>query len=267
MNMVQMVAIMVACYFATLILLGFYRNIINVKIGNIIFIIVDVVFFFFWNYAAYATGKLEDGYMTFDNISQLTMTLIPLTLFMSKRVKEYCNSAIAFLWVGMFLALLISPQHAYIFNFRIEASMKYSAESACHLLASLYGAYLILTGQVKCTFKNWRRALIFIYSILCFGIGLNLVFHKSHFGMDPYGQASIYMIDIFGSFEATVVAYLLGVLVVITIGMQMGYLFFKLVDSTQDEENLGVGEILKKGAGKASKTNQKEAQINEQSHT
>lgn len=53
--------------------------------------------------------------------------------------------------------------------------------------------------------------------------------------MDPYGDYTIYMIDIFGSFEATLVAYLLGVLLVLTIGMEIGYLFFKLVESTHEE--------------------------------
>lgn len=251
MNMVQMVGIMVACYFVTLILLAYYRNLINIKIGNILFIIADLIFFFSWNYAVYLRGGLENGFMTFDNISQLTMTLVPLTLFMSERVKKYCHSAIAFLWVGMFLALLISPQHAYIFNFRIEANLKYAAESACHLLASLYGAYLILTGQVKCNFKSWRRAVVFIYSIITFAIFLNIVFHKSHFGMDPYGKASIYMFDLFGSFETTVIAYYLSVLVVLTIGMQIGYLFFKLVGDEENikEENDGIFEIKIKKKG------------------
>ena len=122
MNMMQMVAIMVACYFITLTLLCIYRDIIDIKIANAVFIIVDIIFFFGWNYAAYLKGWLSDGYMTLENISPFIMTLIPLTVFMSERVRSYCNSAIAFLWLGMFLALIISPQHAYIFNYNIEAS-------------------------------------------------------------------------------------------------------------------------------------------------
>ena len=74
-----------------------------------------------------------------------------------------------------------------------------------------------------------------MYSVIGFGLLLNYVFHTRNFGMDPYGDYTIYMIDIFGSFEATLIAYLLGVLVVLTLGMQIGYMFFKLVDSTHDE--------------------------------
>ena len=47
--------------------------------------------------------------------------------------------------------------------------------------------------------------------------------------MDPYGDYAIYFLDIFGTFEATLLAYLLGVLTVLTIGLEMGYLFEKMV--------------------------------------
>lgn len=222
MNMMQMVSVMVVCYFITLTLLCIYRDIINIKLANAIFIIVDIIFFLGWNYAAYLRGWLKDGFMTLENISPFIMTLIPLTVFMNDRVKKYCNSVIAFLWLGMFFALMISPQHAYIFNYNIEASFIYSTEAACHLLASLYGVYLIISGQVKCDFKHWTKSIICMYSVIGFGVLLNYLFHIDNFGMDPYGDYSIYMIDIFGSFEATLVAYLLGVLTVLTVGMQFG---------------------------------------------
>ena len=231
MNMMQMVGIMVACYFITLLLLAFNREHINVKVGNVIFILVDLVFFFFWNLAEFQRNSLSEGFMTFENISPFIMTLIPLTVFLSDRVRAYCNSAIAFLWIGMFVALMISPQHAYIFNYRIEASPLYVSEAACHLIASLYGAYLIITKQVKCDFKSWWRSLVCMYSVIGFGLFLNYIFHHSNFGMDPYGDYSIYMIDIFGSFEATLVAYIMGVMLVLTLGMQSGAGFFKLVDA------------------------------------
>ena len=239
MNMMQMVGIMVACYFVTLTLLCVYRKIINVKVGNAVFIIVDLVFFLGWNYAAYQRGWLSDGFMTLENISPFIMTLIPLTVFMSEKVRSYCNSAIAFLWIGMFIALIFSPQHAYIFSYHIDASLIYSTEAACHLLASLYGFYLIMTEQVKCDFKHWLKSIVCMFSVIGFGVILNYIFHLRNFGMDPYGQASIYMIDILGSFEATLLAYLLGVAVVLTLGLQVGYLFNKLVSSTSfyDKEN------------------------------
>ena len=245
MNMMQMVGIMVLCYFTSVLMLSLMQKHINTRLGNTIFIIADIVFFFFWNYAAYLEGWLESGFMTLGNISPLIMTLIPFTVLLSPKVREYCNAAIAFLWVGMFIALMISPQHAYIFSFNTEASLMYTSEAACHLLASVYGFYLMISGQVKCDFKNWVKSIVCLYSIITFGILLNILFHTNNFQMDPYGGASIYMIDIFGSFWATVVAYYLGVLLVLTIGMQIGYGVQKLVEKvnieiTEEEASLAI---------------------------
>ena len=112
--------------------------------------------------------------------------------------------------------------------------MVYTGEALCHMWASLFGLYLILTGQVKLNFQTWVRSLVFMYSVIAFGVALNFFFHKSHFGMDPYGEYSIYFIDIFGTFEATLVAYLFGVLTVLTIGLEAGYLFEKMLQPKQE---------------------------------
>ena len=59
--------------------------------------------------------------------------------------------------------------------------------------------------------------------------------------MDPYGNYSIYMIDIFGSFEATLLAYYLGVLLVLTVGIQgtnvLDYLTGKFFDHNEEEKH------------------------------
>ncbi|MBP3401783.1 MAG: hypothetical protein J6K85_01860 [Clostridia bacterium] len=230
MNMMQMVGIMVLCYFTSILALSFFHKYINVKLGNTIFIIADLVFFFAWNYAAYQRGWLESGFMTLGNISPFIMTLIPFTVLLSDKVREFCNAAIAFLWMGMFFALMISPEHAYIFNYNIEANFLYASEAACHLLASVYGFYLMISGQVKCDIKNLKRSIICMFSVITFGVLLNYIFHLNNFGMDPYGEYSIYMIDIFASFEVTLLAYYLGVFLVLTIGMQAGYGIQRLVE-------------------------------------
>ncbi len=237
MNMMQMVGIMVFFYFTSILVLSLMHKHINTRLGNTIFIIADLVFFFAWNYAAYLQGWLADGFMTLENISPFIMTLIPFTVLLSPRVREYCNAAIAFLWMGMFLALMISPEHAYIFSFSTEASLLYTAEAACHLLASVYGFYLIISGQVKCDFKNWVKSIVCMYSVIAFGVILNFLFHTDHFQMDPYGGASIYMLDIFGGFWVTLGAYCLGVLLVLTLGMQAGYGIQRLVEKVNTESS------------------------------
>ncbi len=228
MNMMQMVGIMVAMYVLALTAICVYRKAINTKIVNGVFIAVDTLFYLAWAYASYLHGW-SDGFMMLDNISPLIMSMMPISLFLLPKVKEMFKCAAAFLWLGMFVALIISPQHAYIFNNHVEASPGYSSEAACHLIASLYGIYLIITEQVKCNIKSFLKACAFLYSAIGFGVICNYIFHSDNFGMNPYGGYSIYMIDIFGSFEATLAAYLIGVLLVILLGAQMGLFLFKLI--------------------------------------
>ena len=237
MNMILMLGIIAFFYFVSLLLLCLYHDKINTRAGNIAFVFFDLVAFFCWNLAAYQVGWLEEGFMTFGNISPLVCTLVPLTVFMGEKTKNYCYSAIACLWTGMFLAMLISPEHAYLFNFFERANFLYASEAVCHLVCSLFGIYLILTGQVKTDFRHWLQSVIFLFSIITFAVFLNYVFHKGFFGMNPYGDYSIYMIDIFGSFEATLLAYYLGVLLVLTIGWQTGALLQRLVTRAERKKS------------------------------
>lgn len=207
-------------FFVTLSIMCFYRSKINVKLWNTLFIIANLIAYSCWNYASYQKGWLRDGWMTLGNISPLMFTVILLIPFVKDWVKDYAYSALAALNVGMFLAMLISPEHDYIFNFNTEATFVYTSEAVCHMVCSLYGIFLVLSHQVKADFKHWVKSIIFTLSIITFGVVLNFVYHKNHFGMDPYGSASIYMIDIFGSFWATLVAYYFGVVLVLTVGMQ-----------------------------------------------
>lgn len=220
----QMVGILAACYLLTLIALCVFRKVINIRVANAIFMIVDALFFMGWTYASFVNGWSESGFLSFDNISPFIMTIIPLTGFLNKKAREYTDSAIAFLWLGMFVALIVSPGHSYINGNNDAASFGFATEAASHLVASLYGIFLIISGQVKCNAKNLKKAALFMYAVIGIGVGANYLFRFDNFGMNPYGDYSIYMIDIFNSFEATLIAYLLGVFAVLTFGMQFGRL-------------------------------------------
>ena len=117
--------------------------------------------------------------------------------------------------------LLFCKKH--LVNFRTAASFVETCEASCHIMMALYGFYLILSERVKLTSKNLVKALIFIYSAVGFGVFLNWCFHLSNFGMNMYGNYSIYFIDIFGSFAATFVAYLVGIFIVVVVGYFVGF--------------------------------------------
>lgn len=240
MNMIQMLGAVTLLYFITLALIVFNNRKINTKIGNFIFIVIDVVCYGFWIYGLFTRrGELTIS-MLMGQISPLTCLLLPLSCIMSPKIKDYAYSAIAFLNFGLFVAMFISPEHAYLFSFSTEASLHHTAEALCHMICSLFGIYLVLTEQVKADFLHWIKSMVFLYSIITVGVGINYVFHESLFGMNPYGDYSIYMIDIFESFEATAMAYYVGVLLVLTLGMQACHLFKTVADkihAPEEKEN------------------------------
>ena len=222
MHMMIMLGILSFVFFAALTLMCVFREKLFNPLVNYAFILACAVCFFCWNYAAYEWGWLKKGLMTFNNISPLICTVILFTPFMSRRVKSFAYSATALLGFGMFLALYISPGAEYFGNMRYTATFMNISEATCHLVMSLYGFYLILSGKVRLNFKSLGKALVFIYLSIGFGVFLNWCFHLSYFGMNMYGSYSIYFIDIFGSFEATFLAYLLGVLGVVLSGYLVG---------------------------------------------
>ena len=230
MDMTLVLGIFTFFYFVTLFLICFYRAKLNVKICNAAFIIADLIALSCWTFASYQKNWIGDGWLTLDNISPLTFTVIILLPFMKDWIKDYALSAIAFLNVGMFFAMLISPEHDYLFNFNREASFVYTCEALCHMICSLFGIYLVLSKQVKANFRQWVKSVIFLLTIITGSVILNFVYHRGYFGMDPYWGASIYMIDIFNGFWPTLIAYYFGVLFVLIVGMQGVYMLDKVTE-------------------------------------
>lgn len=224
--MMGMTAVLIMIYCATLFAIVLFVNKPGGKYKNWIFIALDVLFFLGLNIALcdYRSFRIQ----TFDNISPFTFTLIALMPFMKGKAEQTVKNAIAFLSVGMIIAMMISPQYAYLFNFIEEAKMDYLFDALCHLNCSLFGVYLVTSGQVKLDGKHFLRAVAFMYSVIATVVLMNVVFRTNFFGMCPYGGYSIYMFNLFEDYWATLFAYCLGVFVVLTIGFEFHFLLQKL---------------------------------------
>ena len=222
MHITQMLGILAVVFFAALFFMCFFREKLSHPIINPLFICVCAAFFFCWNYAMFERRGSNFHFMTLENISPYISTVILITPLMSKRLKEYAYCAIAFLWFGMFLALFVSPEVEYLFNYNQEAQFIHISEAACHLLMALYGFYLILSNKVSLNFKSLGKALAFIYASVGLGVFLNYFFHQSFFGMNMHGKYAIYFLDIFESFEITLIAYIVGIFGTMVLGFISG---------------------------------------------
>lgn len=227
MHIMYMLFIVTIVFILALFLMCIFRPRLKNPIINPLLLCATAIFLFAWTYAMYLHNG-NDGFLTFDNISPYICTVIPATAFMNKKTRDFVRPAIAFLGFGMFLAMFISPEFEYLFNYHQNTKLIHVSEAACHLIMGLYGFYLILSDKVKLTMANLTKALTFIYMSIGFVIFLNFMFHRSYFGMNMYGNHSIYFLRIFDTFETTLIAYLLGVFAVMILGFLIGLLLEKI---------------------------------------
>ena len=237
MHIMQMLGGISLVFLFALFLMCLFCDRLKSPLVNALLIISCAIFMFAWTFAMYEHNGLKNGFMTLDNISPFICTVIPLTPFMSKKTKDFARCAIAYLAFGMFVAMFVSPEVEYIFNYHQEAKFIHVSEAACHMAMGLYGFYLFLSGRVKICTKSCLKAMGFIYSAIGFGMFLNYFFHRSFFGMNFYGEHSIYFMDIFNSFEATLVAYLVGVFVTILLGSITGSFLVWLSRNLAEKQN------------------------------
>ena len=242
MSMMGMTAVLICIYFVTMTFIALYADKTNVKYINTIFIAINILSFLsLYVYHNRGSGKIY--WMTFDNISPFTFTMISIMMFLKGEVKQHFKCVVAFLSVGMIIAMMITPQHAYLFSFLTEAKLDYLFDAISHLNCSLFGIYLVSSGQVKLTFKNFLKSVVFMYIVIAFVVILNYIFHTNFFGMCPYGGYSIYMFNLFEEYWATLLAYVLGVFVVLAIGFEFNYALNKLSGRLTNENMLNGYEI------------------------
>jgi len=218
MHIVYMLFIVTFIFLLSLLIMCLFRDKIKGNTINAIMVFSCAVFLFAWTYATYENNGLRSGFITFDNISPYICTVISVTPLMNKHVKDFARCCVAFLGLAMFIAMYVNPGASLLMNYHQNAKFIHVAEAACHLAMGVYGFYLVLSDRVRVTVKSYLKALAFMFISIGFVLFLNFIFHRSHFGMNMYGNYSIYFLDIFDTFELTLLVYLLGVFAAITVG-------------------------------------------------
>ena len=122
MSMMGMTLVLISIYFATMVFMMTFLERSNTKIGNIIFITVNIVAFLGLYLCLYTPEKHNFKFKIFDQISPFTFTIMPMILLFKSKIAEFIKSAIAFLSIGMIIAMLISPQYAYLYDFAHDAT-------------------------------------------------------------------------------------------------------------------------------------------------
>lgn len=227
MSMMGMTGVLIALYFITITAIMAFSKEQPKKDLDWIFLTINLITFLGLNIFYFQKdGKIT--FLTFDNISPFTFTFMIFIGLFKEKLAYVFKCAIAFLSVGMIIAMMITPQYAYIYSFVEEARIDYLLDALGHMNCSLYGIYLVASGKVKLTMPNFARAAIFMYTVITGVVITNALFHKNFFGMCPYGGYSIYMFNLFEEYWATLLAYYLGVLAVLYLGFGFNYALNRL---------------------------------------
>ena len=227
MPMMMMGLIFVCMYFACFFVLLVSHKHMNSKNTIIIFTIINTVLFVAnWINEFNRKGILE--FLTFDQISPFMFTMLPLSFLFKDKLQNLIFKTAALLSLGMFVAMLISPQEAYLGSNQKDASLLYFFDMLLHLNFSLFGTYLFLSGTVKLDFKGIVQSALFLYSVISFAVICNFLFHKNYFGMGYCSNYGIYMIRIFESYWSTLIVYILGIFLVLMLGFEYLLLLKKI---------------------------------------
>lgn len=241
MPMMMMVLIFVCLYFVCFTAILLFHKYMNPKFTIILFTITNTILFIgYYINEFHRKGTFE--ILIFDQISPFMFTMLPLSFLLKDKIKDLVFKTAALLSLGMFAAMLVSPQEAYLGSHQIEASMLYVLDTLLHLNFSLFGVYLFVSNTVKIDMKSIGQAAIFLYSVITFAIICNFLFHKNFFGMGYYSNYGIYMIRIFETYWATLVVYILGVSLV----LMLGYEYILLVKKLNFQNSFEYSEITVK---------------------
>ena len=162
--------------------------------------------------------------MPYANVSPFLFTVSPLFLLLPKSVKKYCLNLISLLSIGMLLSPTVSIIHNIVINYKFHAS--FLLDYTPHILFSIWGIYIIQSGQVELKIKPSIISGFIIIAIAIIMLILNVAFDKSFFGLSLNGKHNIYNQRIVESSYVSALLYFVGLVSILVIG----YFFQKLLN-------------------------------------
>ena len=219
-------AVLLAIYIVGVLLakyLAKYKNVVNVLFVIAIF----MSYLYIVRYMYYDVGPDDWNFrntMPTSNVSPFMFCLTPFILIMPKTIRKYLMTLVVLLSLGMVVAGLGGALGFVARNYKFHWHI--TMDCLAHVLISLWGVYLLKSGQVELTPKKAIRAGAIIVSVALIMLVLNLIYHKAFFGLSLYGEHNIYNVRFFESGVVSTIAYFLGLGFVLC----SGYFYQKILN-------------------------------------
>ncbi len=150
------------------------------------------------------------------NVSPFMFFVCPLFLILPKSIKKYFGSLISLLAVGMILSPILSCVRCFVINYKFHLS--FALDYFNHIILSLWGVYLIQSGQTSIRIKDNLIGGAIIVGVALTMILINVIFDTSFFGLSLNGKHSIYNVVLVSNSYLSALIYFTGLGVVLVIG-------------------------------------------------
>lgn len=220
--------VLIAIYILIVYLMKYMKNI---KLYNLIFAGVITISYIVFICIIYFNAGPQDwnflNALPTANISPFMFFITPFTLLLPKKIQRYFFLLISLLFVGMFLSTLFNCIYNALIDYKLH--FHFLLDYINHFTLSLWGVYLIKSGQVKLIKKDCLKSSSLMIGVVTFMLIINVVFDKAFFGLSLNGKHNIYNIVLVSNSYLSALIYYVGVLIVLF----LGFVFQKLLNRTK----------------------------------
>ena len=157
------------------------------------------------------------------NVSPFMFTSMLYLLFLPKKLRKSVFLLISLLSVGMLASMVVNCVSNALIHYKFHPH--FLLDYIAHVNLSLFGVYLVRSGQVELTKKACTVSGGMIYSVAFTMLILNLIFDTSFFGLSLRGKHRIYNAVVSNESIISALVYFAGVFAVLL----LGYLYGKLL--------------------------------------
>ena len=213
--------------FALAILIGVYVFIIimmkrfkNAKIVNIVFIATAFICYVALSVKVCIDVGFDDwnfqNTLPTANVSPFMFATLPLSLILPKKARKAWFLLISLLSVGMLFAVVLGCVYRAVINYKFHLS--FMLDHVSHLALSLFGIYLVKSGQVELKVKNCLKSGSLIVSVAATMMILNVALGTSFFGLSFNGGHNIYNMRLVDNGYLSALLYFVGLVAVLITG-------------------------------------------------
>ena len=198
----------------------------STRLFNYIFSLAVTMCYLFVMVTVYRSVGFEDwnfqNTLPVANVSPFMFTLAIFINLIPLKVRRHLYLLISLLSVGMLLSAVLGCVYNAYINYRFH--LHFLSDYLAHVFLSLWGVYLVRSGQVDLKRKNALISSGVIVGAAFIMLTLNLIFDTSFFGLSLNGKHNIYNMVLTDNSYLSAILYFLGLAVVLGAGFVYCYL-------------------------------------------